>query len=159
MRVKKFQQYNSSRKEYDYDRIEKDFDHVVDALFDILDEFSELRLSFETACGQVVHLKYEEYVKKDEKYDEFIEALPIMGEFFTINLCFTGFDYEKAILIGGLMESNIQRIIDLNWKFEEFKLNSADNSWASTWLSYRFTRRDNKPLVPIGNPRMVAPLV
>ena len=145
-------------KEYDYDRIKKDFDDVVATLHDIIDDHEGVSLSFNTACGRRVYMKYDDYIEKNSKYDEFIKAFPILGEFFTIHISSkcdinASINYDNSLKIAKTMETIIKKIIYLDWTFKKFELSGSSDPIFLNTLNYEFTRRET----PLGRKPAMRP--
>lgn len=150
MKIRKFNEAEESwqpSKDYDYEKVKSDFDDVVNSLLDIIDEF-DVELKFETACGHRVGLTYEEYARKGDDYKEFIEALPVMGEFFTVILWIRKMNYPLTIEVMSAMVSNIEKIKDLGWEFKEYVISGTSANFAiGNKLEYKFDKRSRKEYI------------
>jgi len=104
----------------DFNKYAEEFDSVIDGFLEYADEGYEL--SFKTAYGMEVRMTYDDYTKKNEKYQEFIHGLPRRGLFFTSSITMP---YEYKVLQSLLedVQASVDRISDLGWVMKKFEVN------------------------------------
>lgn len=132
--------FDKTPKNINYDELSKEFDVIVDAFVEFVDD--GYGLSFITACGRQVFLTYDDYIRRGVNYDEFIKALPIMGLFFTVRISLGESDYRTSLKIAEEVQSSIGRINDLGWVLTDYKLDGNTKKgpykYSSSYLEYQF---------------------
>jgi hypothetical protein len=119
--------------------ISKDFDKIVDYFLEFAHDGHDLK--FETACGHRVYLGYDDYLLKNEKYEDFIRAFPIMGVFFSVIIKIRKFDYDEMLKVIDSAKTSIGRLEDIGYDLKDFKIYS-DLKFAR--LEYNFIKYSSK---------------
>lgn len=101
----------------DFKKYAEEFDNIVDIFIDYVDLGYEIR--FETAYGAKVAMKYEDYVAKNVKYEEFIHGLPARGLFFTLSIKMP-YDFKQFITIVDDVNNSSTRLESLDWVIKSF---------------------------------------
>lgn len=108
----------------DFNKYAEEFDSIIEGFLEYADEGYELK--FETAYGRQVHMKYEDYLKKNEKYQEFIHGLPKGGLFFSSQIMIP-YDYKLMLSLLEDIQSSVDRIGDLGWVMKKFDISGFTN--------------------------------
>lgn len=108
---------NRLLSEEDFNKYAEEFDSIIDGFVEYADEGYEL--SFETAYGRRVTIAYQDYLDKNERYQEFIHGLPSHGLFFKSRIVIP---YDYTILKSLLhdIQTSIDRAGDRGWVLKEF---------------------------------------
>lgn len=128
----------------EFQKMAQEFDKIIEPFLEYTDDGHLLK--FETAYGERVLMKYEDYLSKNEKYKEFINGLPARGLFFNVILYLPN-NYENLINFLSDFNSSVGRINDLGWRTSEFKISgSYDNRLVSNYiiLNYGFKKINKK---------------
>jgi hypothetical protein len=150
--LKKFENLNMLKSwnmilsDSDFKTYAEMFDEIVDIFVDYTDLGYEMK--FETAYGSKVVMTYEDYIDKNEKYQEFIHGLPARGLFFTLSIRMP-YDFENFINILNDVNSNSKRLESMEWVIKSFNVNGEHVSkftWSKPFIriSYEF-ESVNKP--------------
>jgi len=94
-----------------------DFDAIIEPYLEYADEGYEL--SFETAYGSRVIMNYDDYMSKNEKYQEFINGLHA-GRSFFISTVKLPYDYNILTKFLNEIQVSIDRLSDNGWMLKEF---------------------------------------
>lgn len=106
--------------EEDFNKYAEEFDNIIDGFVEYADEGYEL--SFETAYGQRVTMKYKDYIEKNEKYQEFIHGFGYTNLFFTSKIVIP-YDYNILQSLLQDIQTSIDRVGDRGWFLKEFNVN------------------------------------
>jgi len=150
--LKKFENLNMLKSwnmilsDSDFKTYAEMFDDIVDIFVDYTDLGYEMK--FETAYGSKVIMTYEDYIDKNEKYQEFIHGLPARGLFFTLSIRMP-YDFENFINILNDVNSNSKRLESMEWVIKSFNVNGMPVSkftWSKPFItiSYEF-ESESKP--------------
>lgn len=102
-----------------FNKYAEEFDAILDGFLEYAD--MGYKLSFETAYGNAVHMKYDDYLKKNDKYKEFINGLPVRGLFFTSTIEIP-YDYKVLLSILEDVQASVDRLGDIGWVMKEFEV-------------------------------------
>jgi hypothetical protein len=146
--LKKFENLNLLKQwgfilsDEEFQNIALEFDKIIEPFLEYTDEGHLLK--FETAYGERVLMRYEDYLAKNDKYKEFINGLPAKGLFFNVILYLPN-NYENLINFLSDFNSSVGRINDLGWRTSEFKISgSYDNRLVSKYIILNYEFRKNK---------------
>ena len=103
----------------DFKKYADDFDNIVDIFIDYYDLGYEIK--FATAYGAQVTMHYDDYLKKNEKYQEFIHGLPRRGLFFSIYIKMP-YDFENFTKILNDVNGSSNRLESMDWVVKSFKV-------------------------------------
>ena len=104
------------------------FENLVDSLLSFIDQ--DFEVSFSTAYGSQITIKYNDYIVKNSRWVEFINGFPVRGYFITITIIISYYDMEK---MADIMKSDcyefLERIELYKWVNKEsgIKLRPEDN--------------------------------
>ncbi len=122
--------------EEDFDKYAYEFDLIVEPFLEYTDIGD---LSFETAYGSKVTITYDDYSKKNDKYKEFINGLPVRGLFFSSRITMP-YDYKVLLSLLEDIQTSVDRLSDMKWKMETFNVSGF---------------KDNESDGFYGNPRII----
>jgi hypothetical protein len=103
----------------DFKKYADDFDNIVDIFIDYYDLGYEIK--FATAYGAQVTIHYDDYLKKNEKYQEFIHGLPRRGLFFSVYIKMP-YDFENFTKILNDVHGSSNRLESMDWVAKSFKV-------------------------------------
>ena len=112
------------------------FDNVVDIFVDYYDLGYDIK--FATAYGSQVTMTYDDYVDKNEKYQEFIHGLPAKGLFFSIYIKMP-YEFENFINILNDVNSSSKRLESMDWAIKSFKVSGEPfNKFPSPYITINY---------------------
>ena len=103
----------------DFKKYADDFDNIIDIFIDYHDLGYEIK--FATAYGAQVTIDYYDYLKKNEKYQEFIHGLPRRGLFFSVYVKMP-YDFENFTKILNDVHGSSSRLESIDWIAKSFKV-------------------------------------
>lgn len=106
-----------------FKKMAEEFDALVEVFLDYVDEGYEI--DFDTAYGTRVFISYEDYLEKNDKYEEFIHGLASHNMEFTSRIVMD-YNYDKFLNILRDIQSSCDKIQDINWKMIEFTVNGLN---------------------------------
>lgn len=113
----------------DFIKVADEFDSIIEPYLEYADMGYEL--SFETAYGSRVFMNYDDYLKKTDKYKEFINGLHVRGSFFTSKVKLP-YDYNVLIEFLKDVQVSIDRLGDNGWVMKEFEVKGLKESTLSS---------------------------
>ena len=148
--MKHLKKFESLRTLKDWNMILSDSDfkmyaEMFDNIVDIFVDYSDLGydIKFATAYGSQVTMTYDDYVDKNEKYQEFIHGLPAKGLFFSIYIKMP-YEFENFINILNDVNSSSKRLESMDWVIKSFKVSGEPfNKFPSPYITinYNFESR------------------
>lgn len=123
--LKKFENLNLIKNwnlllsDEDFKKYAELFDHIIDIFIEYRD--LDYDIKFETAYGSRVSMSFDDYIDKNEKYEEFIHGLPARGLFFSISIKME-FDFNNFIKLISDINQSSTRLESLDFRIKSFDI-------------------------------------
>ena len=92
-------------------------------------------------------MKFDDYLKKNEKYEEFIHGLPAYGLFFTSTLILKIYNYDKMLDILENIQSSVGRLSDIGWEMKKFTIYGTPKAGSYTYpmmINHEWAKKDER---------------